>query len=481
MSIAYEPVIGLEIHVQLASKTKMFCGCALGFGEPVNTRTCPRCLGMPGALPVVNQEAVRLGLMIGLAFEGQLAEISTFHRKSYFYPDLPKGYQISQFDNPLVSGGHLGDVQLERVHIEEDAAKLVHAGASGRIGGSTASVVDYNRGGTPLAEIVTTPCITSAAQAASWLRLLRETLRQLGVSDVNMDEGSLRCDANVSIRPVGSTELGVKTELKNMNSFRFIEQGVDAEIARQTAILQAGGTITQETLHFDPKTGSITSLRSKEEAQDYRYFPEPDLPPLRIPAELLESAKAAIPELPLPRAERFETKLGLASDSARLLAFRRELGDYFESVLSEAPKDAAKDFPQQVANWVGNDLVRRLDEDVDPNESKVKPAALACLVRLVTSKAITRKAGVTVLETLIAEGGDPVQIVEQEGLAAVGGDDELVPIVQAALDANPDVAEKLREGNMKPVGVIVGAVMKETRGRADGGEITKIVRQILGL
>jgi aspartyl-tRNA(Asn)/glutamyl-tRNA(Gln) amidotransferase subunit B len=485
---AYETVIGLEIHVQLATRTKMFCGCELVFGDPPNTHTCPVCLGMPGTLPVVNAEAIRLGLMIGAAFGGELAERLVFHRKSYFYPDLPKGYQISQFDEPLVSGGRLGDVGLERVHVEEDAAKLTHAGASGRIGGSTSSVVDYNRGGTPLAEIVTLPEIRSAEQASSWLRLLRETLRQLGVSDVNMEEGSLRCDANISIRPVGATELGTKTELKNMNSFRFIEQGINAEVARQTALVQAGERVQQETLHFDPRTGSITSLRSKEGSHDYRYFPEPDMPPVPVPDELLRSALSAVPELPLERAERFRTELGLHEESARLLAFRRALGDYFEETLHAAGASGDK---QQIANWIGNDLVRRLEAqrkddeagetDTDPAQSKVSPAALAELVALVVEKKINRKAGEQVLDVLVAEGGHPQAVVEAKGLAAVGGEDELRPVVQAALDANPDVVEKLKTGNMKPIGAIVGAVMKETKGRADGGEVTRITREILGL
>ena len=486
---AYEPVIGLEIHVQLATRTKMFCGCELVFGDPPNTHTCPVCLGMPGTLPVVNAEAIRLGLMIGAAFGGELARRLVFHRKSYFYPDLPKGYQISQFDEPLVSGGRLGSVGLERVHVEEDAAKLTHAGASGRIGGSTSSVVDYNRGGTPLAEIVTLPEIHSAEEAATWLRLLRETLRQLGVSDVNMEEGSLRCDANISIRPVGEATLGTKTELKNMNSFRFIEQGINAEVARQTALLEAGERVHQETLHFDPRTGSITSLRSKEGSHDYRYFPEPDMPPVAIPEELLAAALDSVPELPLERAERFRSELGLHEESARLLAFRRALGDYFEETLQAAGASGDR---QQIANWIGNDLVRRLealrkdgddtdDDATDPAASKVTPAALAELVALVGAKTINRKAGEQVLDVLVAEGGHPQAIVDEKGLAAVGGADELRPIVQAALDANPDVVEKLKTGNMKPIGAIVGAVMKETKGRADGGEVTRITRQILGL
>jgi aspartyl-tRNA(Asn)/glutamyl-tRNA(Gln) amidotransferase subunit B len=474
MSTAYEAVIGLEIHVQLRTNTKMFCGCALSFGEDPNTRTCPVCLGLPGSLPVANAKAVHYGLMIGLALGSELAPRSIFHRKNYFYPDLPKGYQISQFDEPLCLGGELGGVRLTRVHLEEDAAKLVHAGASGRLHASETSVVDFNRGGTPLAEIVTEPDIRSAEQAGEFLRLLRTTMRALGVSDVNMEEGSLRCDANISLRPVGDTELGTKTELKNMNSFRFIERGIDAEIARQTALLQAGEAIVQETLHFDPRTGAITSLRSKEEAHDYRYFPEPDLVPVAITEAMLSDAAGALPELPAAREQRFRD-LGLVEELARQLSWRSELGDYFEAVLA-----AAGDAPAPaVGNWVA-DLVGRIEED-DPADSKVTPAALAALVALVQAKTVTTGAGRTVLDRLVADGGEPAAIVEAEGLAAVGGEDTLAPIVAAALEANPDVADKLRGGDMKPIGVIVGFVMRETKGRADGGEVSRLVREQLGL
>ena len=323
---AYEPVIGLEIHVQLRTRTKMFCGCELSFGDAPNTHTCPICLGHPGTLPVTNAEAVHYGLMIGLALGCEIAPRSIFHRKNYFYPDLPKGYQISQYDIPLCGAGRLGEVRIHRVHLEEDAAKLVHAGASGRIHSATESVVDFNRGGTPLVEIVTEPDVRSAAQAGEWLRLLRATLKQLGVSDVNMDEGSLRCDANVSLRPTGSDGLGVKTELKNMNSFRFLERGVEAEIERQQTLLREGEPVVQETLHFDPRTGGISSLRSKEEAHDYRYFPEPDLVPLAPTEAMLARARDALPELPAERAARFESELALSAETARLLAFRGELG-----------------------------------------------------------------------------------------------------------------------------------------------------------
>jgi len=357
VSERYEPVIGLEIHVQLATATKMFCGCELSFGEPPNTRTCAVCLGLPGSLPVANARAVHFGLMIGLALGSELAPRSIFHRKNYFYPDLPKGYQISQYDEPLCLGGRLGDVRIHRVHLEEDAAKLIHLGASGRIHGSDVSIVDFNRGGTPLAEIVTEPDLRSPEQASEWLKLLRTTLRQLGVSDVNMEEGSLRCDANISLRPSGTSELGVKTELKNMNSFRFIERGIRAEIARQETLLSSGGKVLQETLHFDPGSGAITSLRSKEEAHDYRYFPEPDLVPVAIDEAMIGEARAAMSELPAERAERLE-ELGLSADSAQQLAFRGELGDYFEAALA-AEVDPAPP-PQALANWVTGELLGRL-------------------------------------------------------------------------------------------------------------------------
>jgi aspartyl-tRNA(Asn)/glutamyl-tRNA(Gln) amidotransferase subunit B len=471
---AYETVIGLEIHVQLATRTKMFCCCALGFGEPPNTRTCPVCLGLPGTLPVANSEAIHHGLMIGLALGCELAPRSIFHRKNYFYPDLPKGYQISQYDEPLCRGGELGGVRIHRVHLEEDAAKLVHAGSSGRISGSDASVVDFNRGGTPLAEIVTEPDLRSAEQAGEFLRLLRTTLRQLGVSDVNMEEGSLRCDANISIRPVGRREFGTKTELKNMNSFRFIEKGIRAEVARQEALLRAGEEVEQETLHFDPRTEQLTSMRSKEEAHDYRYFPEPDLTPVTITDEMLERARLALPELPGAREERYREELGLHPDAARLLAWRSELGAFYEEALAADGAD-----PRTLANWVTNELVQRLGADVDPAASEVTPRALAGLVAMVTDGKVTAGAAKTVLDRLVEQGGEPGAIVEAEGLGAIGGGDELADAVKAALDANPDIAERLRGGDMKPMGVVIGHVMKATKGRADGKQVTKLVRELL--
>jgi aspartyl-tRNA(Asn)/glutamyl-tRNA(Gln) amidotransferase subunit B len=464
----YEPVIGLEIHVQLSTGTKMFCGCALSFGDEPNTHTCPVCLGHPGTLPVVNAEAVHYALMIGLALECDIAPRSIFHRKNYFYPDLPKGYQISQYDIPLARNGRLSDVRIHRVHLEEDAAKLVHAGASGRIHGAEASVVDFNRGGTPLVEIVTEPDLRAAPEAAEFGRLLQATLRRMGVSDVNMEEGSLRVDANVSIRPAGEATFGTKAELKNMNSFRFLERGIEAEVARQEAILREGGELEQETLHFDPRTGSLTSLRSKEEVHDYRYFPEPDLVPL-VPTEgMLSRAREALPELPAARAERLAREHELPVETARLFAFRAELGDFYEEALASG--DGAAD-AGALANWVKNELAGR-------DGWNVEPAAFARLVAMVGEGAVSGSAAKEVLDTLAAEGGDPRAIVEERGLARAGGD-ELAGIVERAMAEQADAVEKVRSGNDKAIGAIVGAVMRETKGRADGGEVQRMIRERL--
>jgi aspartyl-tRNA(Asn)/glutamyl-tRNA(Gln) amidotransferase subunit B len=467
----WEPVIGLEIHVQLDTRTKMFCSCALSFGEEPNTRTCPVCLGLPGSLPVVNAEAVHYGIMMGLALDCEIAPRSIFHRKNYFYPDLAKGYQISQYDIPLCAGGRLGDVRLHRIHLEEDAAKLVHVGESGRIHGSDASIVDYNRGGTPLAEIVTEPDIHSAEQARDWLQLLRETLRQLGVSDVNMEEGSLRCDANVSVRPAGTSELGTKTELKNMNSFRFLAQGVEAEIDRQIALLESGEAVTQETLHFDPTSGRLSPLRSKEEAHDYRYFPEPDLVPLVPTPEMMERARGALPELPAAREERYATAFSLPADTARLLAFEPAWGDYFERAAAATQAEG-----RVVANWV-TELRSRGNADA------VEPAALAALVDLVAARTVTPGNGRVVLDRLVEGDGaaSPAEIVERDGLAAMEGGDELAGIVARVIADNPDVVERIRGGNAKAMGALVGPVMRETKGRADGGEVNRLLREQLGV
>jgi aspartyl-tRNA(Asn)/glutamyl-tRNA(Gln) amidotransferase subunit B len=475
---AYEPIIGIEIHVQLSTRTKMFCGCALSFGEEPNTRTCPVCLGHPGTLPVTNAQAVHFALMIAMAFDCEIAPRSIFHRKNYFYPDLPKGYQISQYDIPLATGGRLGDVRIHRVHLEEDAAKLVHAGASGRIHGAQSSIVDFNRGGTPLVEIVTEPDLRSAAETAEFGRLLQATLRRMGVSDVNMEEGSLRMDANVSVRPVGETTFGTKTELKNMNSFRFLERGIDAELARQKQTLAAGGEIEQETLHFDPASGQITTLRSKEEAHDYRYFPEPDLVPIAPTEEMLARARDALPELPAARAERLGRELDLPAETARLLAFRAELGDFYEAALSESQARGDGAGARSLANWTTNELTARIG-DADPAATKLEPKAFSRLVEMVGAKEISASAGRDVLDLLVREGGDPAALVEAEGLGRTG-EDELEAIVERAIADNPDAVEKIRAGKGQAVGAIVGAVMRETKGRADGGEVQRMIRERLG-
>jgi aspartyl-tRNA(Asn)/glutamyl-tRNA(Gln) amidotransferase subunit B len=476
---AFEAVIGLEIHVQLATATKMFCGCELSFGEPANTRTCGVCLGLPGSLPVANERAIHFGLMIGLALGSELAPGSIFHRKNYFYPDQAKNYQISQYDEPLCRGGSLDRVRIHRVHLEEDAAKLIHLGSSGRIHGSDVSIVDFNRAGTPLAEIVTEPDLRTPEQASEWLKLLRTTLRRLGVSDVNMEEGSLRCDANISLRRAGTSDLGVKTELKNMNSFRFIERGVRAEIDRQQKVLEDGGRVTQETLHFDPASGALTSLRSKEEAHDYRYFPEPDLLPVAIDQQMIELAREAMPELPAERAGRLRRELELSAESARRLAFAYELGDYFELALAASVDPPPP--PQMLANWLTGDLVGRLGDGEDPLASRVQPTALAGLVGLLAARRLSVGAARQVLDRLVAEGGEPQAIVDAEGLAPIDGGDELAAIVADALRVNADAAERVREGNARAIGPIVGHVMRETKGRADGTEVSRLIHEQLGV
>jgi aspartyl-tRNA(Asn)/glutamyl-tRNA(Gln) amidotransferase subunit B len=479
----YEAVIGLEIHVQLSTATKMFCGCELSFGDPPNVHTCPVCLALPGALPVVNERAVHYALMIGLALGCDIADRSLFHRKNYFYPDSPKAYQISQYDVPLCRGGRLEDVRIHRVHLEEDAAKLTHISQSGRIHGSDRSWVDFNRCGTPLVEIVTEPDVHSPEQARDWLILLRATLKQLEVSDVNMQEGSLRCDANVSIRPAGSNELGTKTELKNMNSFRFLERGLRAEIQRQTSLLRDGESVIQETLHFDPATGSLTPLRSKEEAHDYRYFPEPDLVPLLAVQEMIAAARAELPaELPAQRAARLESELGLSTERARDFAFRTELGDYFEHALVAAHENGAAGEAVdavELSNWIP-ELVSRIGSDADPGQSRVTPESLATLASMVRAKEVSRDAAREVLTSLVENGGDPRAIVELEGLSALGaGDGGLAELVDAAIAADPAAAEQVRAGNMKAIGPLVGYVRRESKGRADGGEVTRLIRERL--
>ena len=464
---AYEPVIGLEIHVQLSTRTKMFCGCALSFGEEPNTRTCPVCLGHPGVLPVINAEAVHFALMIGMALECEIAERSIFHRKQYFYPDNPKAYQISQYDIPICGAGRLGDVRIHRAHLEEDAAKLVHAGASGRIHSAESSVVDFNRCGTPLVEIVTEPDLHDPKEAGEWLRLLRATLKRLGVSDVNMDEGSLRCDANVSLRHAGSATLGTKTELKNMNSFRFLERGIEAELKRQEEILRAGGEVEQETLHFDPQSGALSTLRSKEEAHDYRYFPEPDLVPVAPTEEMLERARAALPELPAARAERFESRAraarghreaaGVPLASSATSTRRRSLGRRHRSADARQLGDAGERGRRRRAGGARRSSSRWSAR----RRSRPRPRARCW--------ACWHPRAATPPRSSSSRASGPQ------------GADELGDIVDRAIADNADAVEKIKAGKAQAIGAIVGAVMRETRGRADGGEVQKLIQEKLGL
>jgi aspartyl-tRNA(Asn)/glutamyl-tRNA(Gln) amidotransferase subunit B len=471
-------VIGLEIHVQLSTKTKMFCGCSTSYGDEPNTHTCPVCLGHPGTLPTMNEQAIRYALMIAAALECDVPPSSIFHRKQYFYPDQAKNYQISQYDEPIAVDGKLGDVRIHRAHLEEDTAKMIHLGESGRIHGSSASLVDFNRAGTPLVEIVTEPDLRSAAQVREWAQLLRTTIRQLGVSDVNMEEGSLRVDANVSIRPAGTEELGTKTELKNMNSFRFLERGIEAELDRQRNLLEGGDQVVQDTLHFHPEDGSLTPLRSKEYAHDYRYFPEPDLVPVVPTEEMRGEAKESLPELPAHRRERYLTEIGLSEEAATMLAFQSEFGEFFERAVGAGDGAPAK----AIANWVTGELVaalRQAGAEEDPLASKATPESVAALAGLVESKAISHGSGKQVLEKLVADGGDPADIVEREGLGQISDTSELEAIVDRAIEAEADAADQVRQGNDKAIGRLVGAVMKETKGRADGGTVTKLIKERL--
>ncbi len=480
----WEPVIGLEIHVQLLTRTKMFCGCELSFGDPPNTHTCPVCLAHPGALPVANREAVRLAVLAGLALGCSVPAASEFHRKNYFYPDLSKAYQISQYDEPLCVDGRFAvllpdgrdlEVGITRAHLEEDAAKLVHVGAGGRRAGAEASGVDFNRGGTPLLEIVTEPDLRSAADAGAFLRQLRQTLRALGVSDCNMEEGSLRADANVSVRPAGSEALGTKAELKNMNSFRFLERGIEAEIARQVALLDAGGRVVQETLHFDPDTGEIHPLRSKEEAHDYRYFPEPDLVPMAPDPAWVDELRAGLPELPVHRRSRWAAELGLTYEDAEVLSESAALGDYFEAV-------AARTDPKAAANWIRGELRARLREaGQEPWESRVTPELLAELIGLREDRTLSEPAAKEVLAEVVRSGASPRAVVEERGLGQISDDGELSALVERLLADNPAQADQLRGGKDKLVGYFVGQAMKATGGRADPARIGELVREKAGV
>jgi aspartyl-tRNA(Asn)/glutamyl-tRNA(Gln) amidotransferase subunit B len=478
----YQAVIGLEFHVHLATRTKMFCSCRVTYGEEPNTHTCPICLGHPGTLPVINEKAVELGVMAGLALNCDVAEKAVFARKNYFYPDLPKGYQISQYDLPICTGGHLDVPTLEgtvrvgvtRLHLEEDAAKNVHVGESGRMHGSVGSLVDFNRGGTPLIEIVTEPDIPSPEAARATANHLKDILRAIGVSEADMEKGQMRCDANVSVRnPDGS--FGTKTELKNMNSFRFVERGLARELERQREILESGGRVEQATLHYDPETDEVHELRSKEYAHDYRYFPDPDLLPLELTPAWISEIRSRLPELPEEKRARFVEEYGLSEYDAGVLTADRDLADYYEKVAAGPGVD-----PKQAANWVSVELRARLNESgTAVSETRVTPERMVELIGLVGDGTVSRSAAKDVLDRVFQTGESPSAVVEREGLGAVAGD-ELGRVVDDVVASNPEEAERVRAGDRKVVGFLVGQVMKATRGSADGGRVRQLLMEKLG-
>jgi aspartyl-tRNA(Asn)/glutamyl-tRNA(Gln) amidotransferase subunit B len=464
--MTWEPVIGLEIHVQLKTETKMFCRCPTGFGARENTQTCPVCLGFPGALPVANRVAIEWTILLGLALDCEIAERAVFARKNYFYPDLPKGYQISQYDQPLCINGKMilptaeGDrvIEIVRAHLEEDAAKTVHVGGrTGRIGGADYSLVDYNRGGTPLVEIVTAPDLRSAEEAKRFLQLLRQTVVELGISDAEMEKGTLRVDANVSVRPAGSDELRTRTEIKNLNSFTFVARGIAAEVERQIGVWEAGGEVQQETYDFDAATGRLTPRRAKEEADDYRYFPEPDLVPVEPPAELIERLRARLPELPAARIRRLEADLDLERATVLVTGGLDRLWE--ETVAAGADRLAA-------ANVIANNLV---GAGVDP--AAVPPAELARLVE--ARERIPRSAFDEALARLAEPGFSADPYLAQESVADTAA---LEPIVLRVLEANPAQVEAYRNGKEGLLGFFVGQVMRETQGRADPRVVNDLVR-----
>jgi aspartyl-tRNA(Asn)/glutamyl-tRNA(Gln) amidotransferase subunit B len=467
--MTWEPVIGLEIHVHLKTQTKMFCRCPVGFGAGENTQTCPVCLGFPGALPVMNRRAIEWTIKLGLALDCEIAGQAVFARKHYPYPDLPKGYQISQYDLPSCINGKVllptadGDrvIGIVRAHLEEDAAKTVHVGGrSGRIGGADYSLVDFNRGGTPLVEIVTAPDIHSADEARRFLQLLRQTVVELGISDAEMEKGQLRADANVSVRPTGSDELRTRTEIKNMNSFNFIARGIDAEVERQIAVWESGGEVEQQTYDFDAATGALTARRSKEEADDYRYFPEPDLVPVEPPTELVDALRAEVPESPAARIRRIEPALDLDRATVLVTGGLDRLWD--ETVAAGADSVAA-------ANVIANTLV---GAGVDPGD--VAAAELAKLVE--ARERIPRGAFDEAISKLAEPGFSAEPYLAQE---AMSDTDELGPLVDRILAANPGQVAAYRGGKEGLLGFFVGQVMKETQGKANPRVVNDLVREKL--
>jgi aspartyl-tRNA(Asn)/glutamyl-tRNA(Gln) amidotransferase subunit B len=478
----YEPVIGLETHVELGTTTKMFCGCTTTFGAEPNSQVCPVCLGLPGSLPVMNRLAIEYTIRIGLALHCDIASWCRFARKNYFYPDMPKDFQISQYDEPLCTDGYLDvdvngttiRVGIERVHMEEDTGKSLHVGgATGRIHGADYSLVDYNRAGIPLVEIVTKPIEGTGAAAPEVARVyvteLRDLVRSLGVSDVRMEEGSLRCDVNTSLAPRGSGRWGTRTETKNVNSLRSVERAVRFEIERQAAVLDDGGRIIQETRHFHEDTGTTTSGRSKEEAQDYRYFPEPDLVPVAPPAEWVEQIRAALPEAPAARRARLQAEWDLSDLEMTALTNAGALDLVAGTVTAGAsPADARK--------WWLGELARRANEDgIELSDLAITPAQVARIAGLTESGALNDRLARDVIEFVLAGEGDPDEIVKARALAVVSDEGALGAAIDQAIAANPDVVAKVREGKLAAVGPLVGAVMKVTAGQADAARVRQLI------
>ncbi|HZH20901.1 MAG TPA: Asp-tRNA(Asn)/Glu-tRNA(Gln) amidotransferase subunit GatB [Geodermatophilus sp.] len=480
----YEPVIGLETHVELGTASKMFCGCSTTFGAEPNTQTCPVCLGLPGSLPVANAAAIEATIRIGLALGCRIASWCRFARKNYFYPDIPKGFQTSQYDEPLCIAGHLdvevdGEtyrVEIERVHLEEDTGKNLHVGGStGRIHGASHSLVDFNRAGIPLVEIVTRPIPGAGAKAPEVARAyvteLREIVQTLGASDVRMEQGSLRCDVNLSLNPVGSLDWGTRTETKNVNSLRSVERAVRYEMRRQAAVLDAGGRVLQETRHFHEDTGSTSPGRSKEEATDYRYFPEPDLVPVAPDAEWVEKLRVELPELPAARRARLREEWGLSPTEMSWLANAGALGLVADTVEAGAT-------PAEARKWWLGELARRAnDAGVELTELAVTPQQVAELTRLVAEGTINDQLARQALDGVLAGEGDPAQVVQARGLAVMGDSDELVAAVEAAIAGAPDVVAKVQGGKVQALGALVGAVMKATRGKADAATVKRMLEE----